>query len=110
MNTQRPEDNDSQHPGRDATLIPFPTRPGEPADAASEVLDGELLSDEENAAVARRLLGRGVNRLRPRGGGGGGGGGGAPPPPPPPPQKQGTRGPLRSKQWPGIGRARHLGM
>lgn len=66
MNPRQPEDNDSQHPGRDATLIPFPSSAGEPADAAPEVLDGEVLSDEENATVARRLLGRGVNRVRPR--------------------------------------------
>jgi S-DNA-T family DNA segregation ATPase FtsK/SpoIIIE len=66
MNPREPDDNDSQHPGRDATLIPFPSPAGEPADAAPEVLDGEILSDEENAAVARRLLGRGVDRLRPR--------------------------------------------
>jgi hypothetical protein len=29
MNTQRPEDNESQQPTRDATLIPFPSPPGE---------------------------------------------------------------------------------
>jgi len=66
MNTQRPDDNDSQQPARDATLIPFPSPPGEPAEAAPEVLDGELLSDEENAAVASRFLGRGLDRLPPR--------------------------------------------
>src|SRR5947209_11026992 len=65
MNTQRPND-DNQHPARDATLIPFPTPPSEQIESAPEVLDGELLSDEENAAVARRLWGRGVDRLRPR--------------------------------------------
>ena len=66
MNPREPEDNDSQQPGRDATLIPFPSPAGEPPDAAPEVLDGELLSEEENAAVAGRLLGRGVDRLAPR--------------------------------------------
>jgi S-DNA-T family DNA segregation ATPase FtsK/SpoIIIE len=66
MTTQRPDDNDSQHPPRDATLIPFPTPTGEQVPSAPEVLDGELLSEEENAAVAGRLLGRGVDRLRPR--------------------------------------------
>ena len=40
-------------------MIPFPTPPGEQVESAPEVLDGELLSDEENAAVARRLLGAG---------------------------------------------------
>jgi hypothetical protein len=66
MNTQRPEDNDSQRPERDATLIPFPTPPGEPAESAPEALAGELLSDADNAAVAGRFLGRGVDGLAPR--------------------------------------------
>jgi hypothetical protein len=66
MNTQRPEDNDSQRPVRDATLIPFPTPPSEPIESVPEVLDGQLLSEEENAAVARRCLGRGVEWLAPR--------------------------------------------
>jgi hypothetical protein len=66
MNTQRPEDNDSQRPERDATLIPFPTPPGEPAESAPEVLAGELLSDADNEAVARRCLRRGVDGLAPR--------------------------------------------
>jgi S-DNA-T family DNA segregation ATPase FtsK/SpoIIIE len=63
MNTQQPDHNDAQHPARDATLIPFPTPTGEPAQTAPEVLDGELLSDAENAAVASRLLGRGLDQL-----------------------------------------------
>ena len=66
MNTQQPENNDNQHPARDATLIPFPTPAGEPVESAPEVLDGELLSDEENEAVARRCLGRGTEGLAPR--------------------------------------------
>jgi S-DNA-T family DNA segregation ATPase FtsK/SpoIIIE len=66
MNTQRPEDNDNQQPARDATLIPFPTPAGEPAESAPEVLDGEVLSDEDNAAVATRFLARRVDRLPPR--------------------------------------------
>jgi S-DNA-T family DNA segregation ATPase FtsK/SpoIIIE len=61
MNTQRPEDNDSQRPARDATLIPFPNLASEPADSAPEVL-----SDVDNDAVARRCLGRGVEGLAPR--------------------------------------------
>jgi S-DNA-T family DNA segregation ATPase FtsK/SpoIIIE len=66
MNTQQPEGNDTQQPGRDATLIRFPTLAGEPVPSAPEVLDGEVLSDEENAAVAGRCLGRGVDRVAPR--------------------------------------------
>jgi S-DNA-T family DNA segregation ATPase FtsK/SpoIIIE len=66
MNTQQPEDNDSPQPDRDATLIPFPTPAGDRVGLGPEVLDGEVLSDEENAAVAGRCLGRGVDRLPPR--------------------------------------------
>jgi S-DNA-T family DNA segregation ATPase FtsK/SpoIIIE len=66
MNTQQPDHNLTQYPARDATLIPFPTPPGEPVQLAPEVLNGEVLSDEENAAVAGRCLGRGVDRLAPR--------------------------------------------
>ncbi len=83
MNPQEPEcddnaqpDNDQrtagrsqsdarQRPERDGKLIPFPT----PAQIGpgSEVLNGELLSDADNAAVARRRLsGRGLDRLAPR--------------------------------------------
>jgi S-DNA-T family DNA segregation ATPase FtsK/SpoIIIE len=66
MNTQQPDHNLTQYPARDATLIPFPTPPGEPVQLAPEVLNGEVLSDDENAAVAGRCLGRGVDRLAPR--------------------------------------------
>jgi DNA segregation ATPase FtsK/SpoIIIE, S-DNA-T family len=54
-------------------LIPFPTpeqppqnAPGTEVESAPQVLHGELLSDEDNAAVASRRLGRGGDRLGPR--------------------------------------------
>ena len=43
-------------------MIPFPTPAGEQIESVSEVLDGELLTDAENAAVAGRL----ADRLAPR--------------------------------------------
>src|SRR6476646_8935667 len=66
MDHQQPEQNDSQQQGRDATLIPFPNPANEQSQSTPEVLDGELLSDEENDAVARRFSGRGMDRLPPR--------------------------------------------
>jgi S-DNA-T family DNA segregation ATPase FtsK/SpoIIIE len=63
-NPQQPEHNDRQHSARNAMLIPFPTPACDPVQAAPEVLDGEVMSDEENAAVAGRLLG--LNPLSPR--------------------------------------------
>src|SRR6185312_11281814 len=63
MTTHQPHhDNDSQLPARDGRLIPFPTPAGEPLASVPEVLDGELLTDAENAAVAGRL----AERLAPR--------------------------------------------
>ncbi|MGH3754270.1 MAG: hypothetical protein ACRDRP_16555 [Pseudonocardiaceae bacterium] len=54
------------HPSPEDNLIPFPspdspqrTATGAELAPAPRVLDGELLSEQENAAVARRLLGRG---------------------------------------------------
>jgi hypothetical protein len=63
MNTQQPDHKGTQDPARDATLIPFPTPASEQVPSTPEVLDGELLSDAENAAVASRLLGRGLDQL-----------------------------------------------
>jgi S-DNA-T family DNA segregation ATPase FtsK/SpoIIIE len=64
MNTHQPDhhDNDSPLRARDGRLIPFPIPAGEQARSAPEVLDGELLSDAENAAVAGRL----ADRVAPR--------------------------------------------
>ena len=65
-NADQPQLESGQPPGRDATLIPFPTSAGGQVQPAPDVLDGEILSDEENAAVAGRLSGRGLDRVAPR--------------------------------------------
>ena len=63
MTTHQPHhDNDSPLPARDGRLIPFPTPASEQAPSAPEVLDGELLTNEENTAVAGRL----ADRVAPR--------------------------------------------
>jgi len=49
-----------------ASAAQFPTTAGGEVHPAPEVLDGEILSDEDNAAVERRFSGRGLDRLPPR--------------------------------------------
>jgi DNA segregation ATPase FtsK/SpoIIIE, S-DNA-T family len=56
----------AQQSKRDGKLIPFPIPAGGQVEPGQEVLEGEILSDEENAAVAGRLSSRGLDRLSPR--------------------------------------------
>ncbi|MGB6164407.1 MAG: hypothetical protein WCF33_00715 [Pseudonocardiaceae bacterium] len=72
--TDQPQPDLGQSAGRGGKLIPFPTHPQAPApvpsggmvEPAPEVLEEELLSDEENAALTARLAGLGLDRLPPR--------------------------------------------
>jgi DNA segregation ATPase FtsK/SpoIIIE, S-DNA-T family len=72
--TDQPQPDPGQSAGRGGKLIPFPTHPQAPApvpaggvvEPAPEVLEGELLSEEENAALTARLAGLGLDRLPPR--------------------------------------------
>jgi DNA segregation ATPase FtsK/SpoIIIE, S-DNA-T family len=63
MTIQQPDHNDRPRSTRGARLIPFPASASEQNLSAPDVLDGELLSDAENAAVASRLLGRRLDQL-----------------------------------------------
>jgi DNA segregation ATPase FtsK/SpoIIIE, S-DNA-T family len=58
-----PTTNSPQRSERDGKLVPFPAPAGGQVEPAPEVLDGELLSDEDNTAAASHLSNRGLDRL-----------------------------------------------